>query len=98
MRELFYIARVVWHARKLQNFLWGESDKQNAGKWNCQTYNQWMKNLEYRLKCLESVDMSNPSWKVETRKRALQMAGISIAFITAINNGTTQPNTIDSHK
>lgn len=91
MRELFYIARALYHARRIQDFLWNKPGQRIEGIDTCTTYEGWLRNLAKRVHCLTCISSDNPSWKIEARKRALQLAGVSIAMILAINSGVIVP-------
>lgn len=42
MKEIFYIIILIWHARKIQDYLWGKPGASAEGKQSCQTYEQWL--------------------------------------------------------
>lgn len=91
MRELFYIALALWHARRIQDFLWGKPGEPTEGSTANQSWEMWLATIGKRINCLYDIDKKNPSWRVESRKRALQLAGVSIAFICALNTGRISP-------
>jgi len=89
MRELINIIMAIYYARKIQTFLWGKPGAPTCGR--TYTYEDWIELMEKRTKRLRVITTDNQSWSVEARKRSLQLAGLAIAFITAINRGKIIP-------
>jgi hypothetical protein len=68
------IKQAISAARDVQEFLWSKMNK-SAG------FEEWKRMLRKRLIKIENLDTSNPHFQVELRKRLLQMAACSIAFL-----------------
>ena len=78
-RDLEHIADMMLSARKLQEFLW--DDTREPGD----KFEFWKKTLQKRLDKIEKIDFSNPHAMVELRKRLLQNAVISVAWLRALD-------------
>jgi len=65
-------------ARKVQDFLWGEFNE----KWDIE---EWRRMFRKRVAKIEQIDPSNPHWDIEFKKRLLQTAAISIAFMALLD-------------
>jgi hypothetical protein len=91
MKELFAIFLAIWHARRIQDYFWNKPGKRVDENFSASSYEDWIRTLEKRIALLRKVNPDNPHWKVEARKRALQVAGVGIAMITAINNNSIKP-------
>jgi hypothetical protein len=91
MRGLLYIGLAMWHARRIQDFFWEKPGKPSDGSTSNASWGMWMATMEKRYWKLNDIDSSNPSWRVESRKRALQLSAVAIAFIQALNTGKVKP-------
>ncbi len=81
------IADVLRAARDVQDFLWGTPDQRPE-----MTMSRLVRELEKRIRKLDEVDLSRPTHVVEVRKRLLQVAALSIAWIERIElAGKLQP-------
>jgi hypothetical protein len=69
-------------AHNLQDFLW---DNESWDKFPFSARN-WGAVFQKRVDAITQIDMNNPSWKVELRKRLLQQASLSLKAILALNN------------
>ncbi len=78
-RDLEHIADVILSARKLQEFLIGNLRKPGDN------FDHWKAALQKRLDKIEVVDFDNPSAVVELRKRLLQNATVSVAWLRALD-------------
>lgn len=68
-------------ARKIQEFLWSDM--------NAEAGLEEFKRMFYkRLVKLDSVNMANPHWKIELKKRLLQIAAISINMLGKLEDGS----------
>ena len=65
---------VLFSAREVQDFLWGEERTDY-------TDNLWIQILLKRIRCLERLDLSQPHVGIERRKRVLQLAAVSLAWL-----------------
>lgn len=67
-------------AHNIQKFLWGEDN------WDLQDFDakDWGGTFQKRVDAIKEVDRSNPSWKVNLKKRLLQQASLSIKAIIAL--------------
>ena len=77
IRETIAIGVAIWHARHIQEFLWGETD----GAWGLLG---WQKMLEKRLQKISAIRREQPHAVVELKKRLLQCASLCIAFIATL--------------
>ena len=73
------IQEAIEAARNVQDFLWGE---QNNG-WD---FEEWKAMLRKRISKLDEITFDNPHYKVELKKRLLQVAAVSINCICQIMN------------
>lgn len=86
MRRIVYLLNfviIMWHARKVQDYLWGShsNGSRKAG------LREWLPVLEKRFYKLYRLDHNNRHWKVEARKRLLQLAAVSAAMLEALDSG-----------
>lgn len=65
-------------ARKIEDFLWGEHN----AKWGLE---EWKRMFRKRAVKISQVDMSNPHWRIELKKRLLQNAALSVALLHKLN-------------
>ncbi len=79
-RDLKHIADVMLSARKLQEFLW--ADTREPGD----NFDHWKKTLQKRLDKIEVIDFSEPHSIIELRKRLLQNAVVSVAWLRALDS------------
>jgi hypothetical protein len=73
------IIKVIKAAREVQEFLWRDMNDE-AG------LEEFKRMFRKRVSKLEKINMSNPHWKIELKKRLLQVAAISVNLITKIDN------------
>jgi hypothetical protein len=74
------IKEVLLAARKVQEFLWGDINKGIGGE-------EFRRMLRKRLAKLDEVDLGKPYWRVEFRKRLLQVAAIAVNAIGKLDGG-----------
>ncbi len=74
------IAEVIEAARIIQEFLWSKMNRDIG-------LEEFKRMFRKRLEKVDAIDMSNPHWKVELKKRLLQTAAISVNLINKIDNG-----------
>ena len=98
MKELFRIIFALWHARKIQDFLWNKPGERVDESGSNSSYEDWVRTLDSRIYKLNAVNPSNPHWKVEAIKRALQVTAVSIAMVTALRRNKIKPQEEDSNK
>lgn len=72
------IAAVIKAARQIQEFLWADMNN-GAG------LEEFKRMFRKRLSKIEEIDMNNPHWKVELKKRLLQIAAISVNLMTKLD-------------
>lgn len=78
-----HIIHVIKAVRDVQEFLWGEINE-GAG------LEEWKRMFRKRVAKLEEIDMSNPCWKIEAKKRLLQTAAIAVNILTKIDRDEIQ--------
>lgn len=91
MRRLLQIirfVRVALAARTIQDYLWGGAPGERKG----QTMEAWLAAAQKRLDRIIALDRSNPSWRIEARKRLLQLATISVSMMEWLDAG--EPSTL----
>jgi len=76
------IYEAIKSARKIQTFLWGQSD----GSWGLKA---WREMLRKRIDKIDQIDPSGPHAIVEMRKRLLQNAALSIALLDILEGQET---------
>jgi hypothetical protein len=78
-----YLLEAIFAARQVQDFLWGKHNK----AW---TLEEWKRMFRKRWVKIDDIDESNPHCLIELKKRVLQNAALSIALLSAIENGLPQ--------
>jgi len=73
------ITAVLRAARLIQEFLWADMNE-DCG------LEELKRMFRKRVAKIDAIDMSNPHWKVELKKRVLQTAAISVNLITKLEN------------
>jgi len=79
IKEFFRIIKVIRSARNCEEFLWGELN----GEWG---FEEWKRMLAKRVHKIVKIDLKNPHWKVELKKRLMQNACISIAMMNEVDH------------
>lgn len=70
---------ILKSARKIQEFLWSDMNDK-AG------IEEFKRMLRKRLAKIEEIQIGNPHWKIEFKKRLLQMATVSVQIIYKLDN------------
>ena len=73
------IIETIRAARTIQEFLWGGMNAEIG-------LEEFKRMFRKRIAKLEEIEMSNPHWRVELKKRLLQTAAIAVNLITKIDN------------
>lgn len=73
--------QVLLAARTVQDYLWGPVPGQRPNK----DYAAWVEVIDKRIGKLSAVRFSNPLWRVEARKRLLQVAAVALAMLEWVN-------------
>jgi hypothetical protein len=73
-----YLFEAIMSARKVQEFLWGEYNKQ----WDLE---EWKLMFKKRIVKIDDIDPMNPHAKIELRKRILQNTALGIALLNLID-------------
>lgn len=74
------IIEILKAVRLIQEFLWGDMND-DCG------LEEFKRMFRKRLAKIDQIDVSNPHWRTELKKRVLQTAAISINLITKLDNG-----------
>lgn len=74
-----YIAESIDAARKVQEFLWGRVAEPGYD------FDLWKEVLGKRFRKIEELDLTNHHAVTELRKRLLQTAAVSIAWLEALD-------------
>jgi hypothetical protein len=78
-RDLEHIADVMIAARKLQEYIWGDT------RTSADNFEHWKEALQKRLDKIEKIDFSKPHAVIELRKRLLQNATVSVVWLRALD-------------
>ena len=73
------IHNAIVSAREIQEFLWGNFNDKAA------SLEEWKRMLRKRVAKVDEIEVSNPHYKVELRKRLLQTAAVSISLLRRLN-------------
>jgi len=84
-KEEKYIAEAIVSARKIQEFLWGDFNKE----WDLEEYKRM---FQKRLQKIDDIDKTNPHGMIELRKRVLQNTALGIALLLKIDNNKIKDN------
>lgn len=87
MRRTLRFLRILLAARRLQDWLWNKPGERVYADVPRDPWESWIRNLGKRVARLSKIDAKNPHWRVEARKRLLQLATVAVAFIEAIDAG-----------
>ncbi len=68
--------RVLLAARTVQDFLWGGA----PGTRPVESWESYLGACQKRIDRLRVIDRGNGSWRVETRKRLLQLAALAVGM------------------
>ena len=82
--EEAYLFEAIISARKVQEFLWGENNKD----WNIE---EWRRMFKKRIVKIDDIKPDNPHAAIEFKKRLLQNAALCIALLNIID----KPNNIN---
>ncbi|MBT6217839.1 MAG: hypothetical protein HOI42_13880 [Candidatus Marinimicrobia bacterium] len=74
------IVEILKAARLIQEFLWGDMNDACG-------LEEFKRMFRKRLAKIDQIDVSNPHWRTELKKRVLQTAAISVNLITKLDNG-----------
>ena len=78
LRQAVRFLRILLAARSIQDFLWNGAPGQSQRPESFESYRDA---LDQRVARLYSLNSSNPSWRIEARKRLLQIATIAVALM-----------------
>lgn len=82
--QLVRFVRVALAARHIQDFLWGGSPGRSCRP---ESWDAYLVACEKRITALRKLDRTRPSWKIEGRKRLLQLATIAVALMERVDGG-----------
>ena len=74
------IVEVLKAARLIQEFLWADMNN-DCG------LEEFKRMFRKRVAKIDQINISNPHWRTELKKRVLQTAAISVNLITKLENG-----------
>lgn len=84
LKQAWLSLRALMAARTVQDYLWGPVPGQRPNA----DFDGWVRVIESRIGKMRAIDRSgNRLWRVETRKRLLQIAAVAIAMIEWIDQG-----------
>lgn len=84
LRQACYILAAMLAARTVQDFLLGTADIRS------QPWEVWIQVMEKRIVKMRAIDKGGKMWKVEARKRLLQIAAVAIAMIEWVDAGVKE--------
>lgn len=88
LRRLVRFVAVLMAARHIQDHLWGSTaERAERG----QQWWAWIQILDKRVHKLTLIESQNLHWRVEARKRLLQLSALSVAMIELIDEGAIKP-------
>ncbi len=73
------IIEVIKSARSIQEFLWSDMNEDIG-------LEEFKRMFRKRLAKIDQIDLSNPHWRIELKKRVLQTAAISVNLLTKLEN------------
>lgn len=73
------IAEVIKAARTIQEFLWSDMNQASG-------LEEFKRMFRKRVAKLDSISIENPHWKVELRKRLLQVTAIAVNLLRRMDN------------
>jgi len=76
------IEEVLVHARKIQDFLWNRDVR--FGK---STLPELVSVLQKRITKMNGIDTKNQAWRVELRKRLLQLSALCVYYMSIADMG-----------
>lgn len=81
LKQFIWFMRALMAGRMVQDFLYGHvpGDRPN------ENYGAWVAVIEKRITKLNEVKLGRPGWKIEARKRLLQVATVAVAMIEWID-------------
>ncbi|MCA9388913.1 hypothetical protein KC644_04120 [Candidatus Berkelbacteria bacterium] len=82
------IKEIILAARKIQDFLWGEPNK----NWGLE---EWKRMFRKRIVKIDDIDPANPHAVIELKKRLLQNAALSVALLIRLDNGLPGKENVD---
>jgi len=85
-----YLFDSIKAARNVQEFLWGDFNKE----WSI---DEWRLMFKKRMKKIDDIDPNKPHAKIELKKRILQNAALSIALLNIIDNGLPEQCDVESN-
>lgn len=81
LKQFIWFMRALMAARMVQDFLFGHV----PGNRPNEDYKAWVHVIDKRIGKLNAVQIGRPGWKIEARKRLLQIAAVAIAMIEWID-------------
>jgi hypothetical protein len=86
LRQLIRFVRVAMAARRVQDYLWNAPGERSYES-ELLRWNSWLAQIRKRVTKLDAVNRSTYHWRVEARKRLLQIAALAVAMMEAIDKG-----------
>lgn len=83
--QLVRFVRIALAARTIQDYLWGGEPGHRTG--HTENLANYLDALQKRIDCLRVLNRAKVSWRVEARKRLLQLAAVSVASMEYIDGG-----------
>lgn len=83
--QLVRFVRIALAARTIQDFLWGGAPGHRTA--HAENLPNYLDALQKRIDCLRQLDRAKRSWRVEGRKRLLQLAAVSVATMEYLDGG-----------
>lgn len=81
------IMEVISSARLIQEFLWADMNDEIG-------LEEFKRMFRKRVFKIDEINMSNPHWRVELKKRLLQTAAIAVNMMTKLDNNMITHNGI----
>ena len=77
-KEFITMLRVLIAARRVQTFLWGLTDHYYG-------LEEYRRMFRKRWAKIDEIDLRNPHWPIEMKKRLLQNASLCVALVAKLN-------------
>ena len=78
------IANIIRSARTIQEYLWGDVNRQFG-------FEEWRRMFRKRVAKLDTIDSSNPYAMTELKKRVLQVGALAVALLAILEKEKTLP-------
>jgi hypothetical protein len=82
--QLIRFVRVALAARTIQDYLWGGAPGASCRP---EGFEKYLDACQKRIECLRVLDRTKRSWKIEARKRLLQLSTVAVSAMEFLDGG-----------